>query len=255
MTKQIVLITGAARGIGLACAQKFSQEGYSVYLSDIKDELGKQEAEKLNQTYFHLDVTRPEDWAALDKKMPERPTVVVNNAGITGFENFPGPHDPEQISLEAWQGVMSTNAEGVMLGCQWAIKWMKEKGGSIVNLSSRSGVVGIPLASAYAASKAVVRHHSKSVALYCAGKGYPIRCNSVQPAAILTPMWEGMLAMFPDPSSGIRALSEDIPMGRMGKPEEVADLVYFLASEASSYITGAEFTIDGGVLAGERMRK
>jgi NAD(P)-dependent dehydrogenase (short-subunit alcohol dehydrogenase family) len=122
--------------------------------------------------------------------------------------------------------------------------------GSIVNISSRSGLVGIPLAAAYAASKAAIRNHSKSVALYCAQQGLRIRCNSVHPAAIMTPMWDAMLGEGPGRAEREAALVRDTPLRRFGTPEEVANAVVYLASDESAYTTGTEFNIDGGLLAG-----
>ncbi len=122
--------------------------------------------------------------------------------------------------------------------------------GSIVNISSRSGLVGIPLAAAYAASKAAVRNHTKSVALYCAQQGLRIRCNSVHPAAIMTPMWDAMLGEGPGRAERESAFVRDTPLKRFGTPEEVAHLVVYLASDESAYTTGAEFVLDGGLLAG-----
>jgi NAD(P)-dependent dehydrogenase (short-subunit alcohol dehydrogenase family) len=123
-------------------------------------------------------------------------------------------------------------------------------GSSIINISSRSGLVGIAGAAAYASSKAAVRNHTKSVALYCAGENYPIRCNSIHPAAILTPMWEPMLGTGPDREKRMLDIAKDIPMKKMGMPIDVAKAVVFLASDDSSYITGIELNIDGGLLAG-----
>ena len=122
--------------------------------------------------------------------------------------------------------------------------------GSILNLSSRSGVVGIPRAAAYAASKAAVRNHTKSVALYCAEEGLAIRCNSIQPAAILTPMWDAMLGEGPEREQNMAAIAASAPLNRFGTVEEVAALAVYLASDESAYTTGAEFNLDGGILAG-----
>lgn len=127
---------------------------------------------------------------------------------------------------------------------------MKQKKGSIVNISSRSGMVGIPGAAAYAASKAAVRNHTKSVALYCCEKGYDIRCNSIHPAAILTPMWEPMLGSGTEREGRLAQIAKDIPMRKLGTPEDVAYAALFLASDEAKYITGIELTVDGGILAG-----
>jgi NAD(P)-dependent dehydrogenase (short-subunit alcohol dehydrogenase family) len=128
---------------------------------------------------------------------------------------------------------------------------MKQRGcGSIINISSRSGLVGIPLAAAYASSKAAIRNHSKTVALYCAQQGWKIRCNSIHPAAILTPMWEPMLGTGADRKARMQALVADTPLKRFGLPEEVAAIAVMLASDEATYMTGTEIHIDGGLLAG-----
>ena len=121
---------------------------------------------------------------------------------------------------------------------------------SIVNISSRSGIVGIPGAAAYAASKAAVRNHTKSVALYCAQQGYAIRCNSIHPGAILTPMWDAMLGKGEARKAAIAAVAADVPLGVMGSPEDVAFAALYLASDEANYVTGIELNIDGGILAG-----
>ncbi len=178
--------------------------------------------------------------------------MVVNNAGITGFEEGIVPHDPEHASLADWHQVHRTNLDGVFLGCKYAIQAMRRSGGrgSIINLSSRSGVVGIPGAAAYAASKAAVRNHTKTVALYCAEQGLNIRCNSLHPAAILTPMWDPVLGTGAEREARLRELVSDCPLRRFGTPEEVAAVAVLLASDESSYMTGAELHVDGGILAG-----
>lgn len=179
---------------------------------------------------------------------------MVNNAGITGFLESPGPWDAEHADLASWEEVHRVNATGVMLGCKYGIALMKEAGGSIVNLSSRSGLVGIPGAVAYASSKASVRNHTKSVALYCAEKGYKIRCNSVHPAAIMTPMWDAMLGEGEQRQKIIQDIEKGIPLGHFGEPMDVAYGVLYLASDESRYVTGIELTIDGGILAGSEAK-
>lgn len=253
---KVALVTGAARGIGEAIAQAFVNEGASVYLSDINDDLGFNTAKKLGRSaqYVHLDVRSERDWHSVTQLIVSTYgaiDVVVNNAGITGFEGGDLVHDPENASLETWRSVHETNLDGVFLGCKYAIKAMRpKKTGSIINISSRSGLVGIPGAAAYASSKAAIRNHTKSVALYCAEQGLQIRCNSVHPAAVLTPMWEPMLGNGPDREARMAELVSDTPLRRFGMPEEVAALAVLLASDEATYITGSEFSIDGGLLAG-----
>ncbi len=253
---KIALITGAARGIGQAIAELFSAEGAQLILSDINDELGQEVADKIgaNAKYIHLDVSQESDWqraSMLIEKEYGRLDVVVNNAGITGFLETQGPHDPENLDLDSWHKVHEINLDGVALGCKYGIQLMKNSNhASIVNISSRSGLVGIPAATAYASSKAAVRNHTKSVALYCAEKSYAIRCNSIHPGAIFTPIWDTMLGEGEQREATIKAISAGVPLGVMGDPEDVAYAALYLASNESKYVTGIELNIDGGILAG-----
>ncbi len=244
------LVTGAARGIGAAIARRFAAEGALVWVTDI-DPAGAAVAEAIGGRFALLDVREEAAWdrvmaavGALD--------ILVNNAGITGFEGSPTPHDPEHASLADWRHVHAVNLDGCFLGCRAAIRAMRPKGsGSIINISSRSGIVGIPAAAAYASSKAAMRNHTKSVALWCAQNGLTIRCNSIHPAAILTPMWEPMLGTSPaEREAAMQAFVADTPLRRFGTPDEVAAMAAYLASDESAYVTGSEFHIDGGILAG-----
>lgn len=248
---KLCVVTGGARGIGRALCEAFVREGAEVILTDVDVENGQAAARTIGCRFHKLDVTEEADWATLARITPAI-DVMVNNAGITGFEDgAAGPHDPEHATLAEWRRVNAVNMEGTFLGCRYAIGAMKQAGkGSIINMASRSGVVGIPGAAAYAASKAAIRNHSKSVALYCAQQGWAIRCNSVQPAAILTPMWEALLGDGPDREERLAAMVKDTPLGRFGTVEEVAALCVYLASDESGYMTGSELTLDGGLLAG-----
>jgi NAD(P)-dependent dehydrogenase (short-subunit alcohol dehydrogenase family) len=255
LKSKIALISGSARGIGQATAELFYNEGAIVIISDIRDKEGKEIAEKLGKRaeYIRLDVREHNDWIKATgyiKNKFGKLDILVNNAGITGFLESTGPWDAENSDLESWEEVHRVNSTGVMLGCKYAIQLMKEKGGSIVNISSRSGLVGIPGAVAYASSKAAVRNHTKSVALYCTENGYNIRCNSVHPAAIMTPMWDAMLGEGEQRLKMIKEIESGIPLGHFGEPLDVAYGILYLASDESKYITGIELTIDGGILAG-----
>jgi NAD(P)-dependent dehydrogenase (short-subunit alcohol dehydrogenase family) len=253
------LITGSARGIGQTTAELFHNEGAIVIVSDIRDKEGEEFAQKLGKRaeYLHLDVKEEDEWIMITDYIERkygRLDILVNNAGITGFLESTGPWDAENADLESWKEVHRVNSTGVMLGCKYAIKLMKENGGSIVNISSRSGFVGIPGAVAYASSKAAVRNHTKSVALYCAENGYRIRCNSVHPAAIMTPMWDAMLGEGAQRQKLIEEIESGIPIGHFGEPLDVAYGILYLASDESKYATGIELTIDGGILAGSEAK-
>jgi NAD(P)-dependent dehydrogenase (short-subunit alcohol dehydrogenase family) len=258
MKNRAVLVTGAARGIGRATAELLAREGAYVVVTDVRDDEGVAVADALGRpaVYQRLDVRREGEWEEVLAFIEDRfgrLDVLVNNAGVTGFEEDLGPQDPEHATLEGWRAVHATNLDGVFLGCKHAIQTMRRtrNGGSIVNVSSRSGLVGIPGAAAYASSKAAVRNHTKSVALYCAEQGLEIRCNSVHPAAILTPMWEPMLGKeHKEREARMRALTKDTPLRRFGTPEEVAYAVLYLASDEAAYLTGTELNLDGGILAG-----
>ena len=257
LEKKVALVTGAAQGIGYAISKTLVENGAFVFLTDIQDKKGKQVAQKIGQSceYIHLDVREERCWKeamSKIKKLKSRLDIVVNNAGITGFEDGNFMHDPENVSIEEWRRVHRTNMDGTFLGCKYAIATMREtcSSGAIINMSSRSGLVGIPGAAAYASSKAAIRNHTKTVAIYCAEQNLNIRCNSIHPAAILTPMWEAMIGDGPDRQERINEIVSDCPMKRFGQATEVAEVVLLLASDNAAYINGAEINIDGGILAG-----
>ena len=250
LNDKICVVTGAAQGIGKAIAEQFAFEGARVVFTDKNVELGEKVAQELKCEFVRLDVSSEQDWSDFAEQFSEI-DVLVNNAGITGFEDGFKAHDPEHASLQDWQEVHATNLDGTFLGCRYGIGAMKNKGaGSIINMSSRSGLVGIPGAAAYASSKAAIRNHTKTVALYCAQIKTNIRCNSIHPAAVLTPIWEPMLGEGEDRQKNMDALVADTPLKRFAMPQEVASMAVYLASDDASYVTGSEFNIDGGLLAG-----
>ena len=244
------LVTGAARGIGRGISAAFIREGATTILTDIDEAEGRKAAAELGGRFETLDVASPAAWDRLEARIGSL-DILVNNAGITGL-GIPGQrHDPEHVRLEDWRRVHAVNLDGTLLGCQFAIRKMKSRGqGSIINLSSRSGMVGIPAAAAYASSKAAIRNHTKTVALYCAQQGWDIRCNSLHPAAIMTPMWDPMLGEGDARQDSLDRLIAAIPQRRFGDVEEVAAVAVLLASDEARYMTGAELTLDGGILAG-----
>ena len=243
------LVTGAASGIGLQTSIRLAEEGALVMMTDINHEEGLQQAEKLgpNATFLKLDITEEEEWiSVLDEtvKRFDRLDILVNSAGMVLIA------DVEQITLEDWRKVHAVNLDGTFLGCKHGVRVMKEFGaGSIINLSSVSGMIGGFNLAAYNSSKGAVRMLSKSVALHCARAGYGIRCNSIHPTFIETPMLESMIRDSPDPEKARQTLVRQVPLRRIGKPDDVANMIVYLASDESTFVTGTEMVIDGGVIA------
>ncbi|WP_371227291.1 glucose 1-dehydrogenase [Pseudomonas sp. QE6] len=241
---KVALITGAARGQGAAEARLFVEQGGRVVIADLLDEEGARLADELGDAalYQHLDVTSAQQWDAAVQAAEAhfgRLDVLVNNAGILLLAPL------EECSLESYRKVIEVNQVGCWLGIKALLPALKRAGGgSIVNLSSTAGMEGVAGGSAYVASKFAVRGMTKSAALEL-GR-YGIRVNSVHPGGIDTPMARPPEMAEFDPS----AFYSGLPIPRIGQPEEVARLVLFLASDESSYCTGAEFVVDGGMLAG-----
>ena len=247
---KVALITGGARGMGAAEAKLFSREGAKVVIADVLEDEGRQTEAEINEIggdaiFVRLDVTQQSEWdAAISRTIEQfgKLDIVVNNAGIT-FRNA-----IEDTSVEDWHRVMDINAKGVFFGTKAAIAQMKSQGtgGSIVNISSISGNIGQDTVSAaYNASKGAVRIFTKSAAVQHAADG--IRVNTIHPGPIETPMTADSRADAE--RIGEYTVSDNTPMGRYGKPEEVAYGALFLASEESSYVTGSEIVIDGGYMA------
>ncbi|CAO3457532.1 Oxidoreductase, short-chain dehydrogenase/reductase family [Azospirillum argentinense] len=255
---KIALVTGGSRGIGAESARLLAKEGATVLIVDILNDLGRAVAEEIGPQarYYHLDVSSEADWMAVTESVRQtygRLDILFNNAGISGFEEdfAQRRQDVEHVSLEDWRKIHAVNVDGVFLGCKHGIPLMKAHGGSIINMSSRSGMVGSAPNVAYCSSKSAVRNLTKSVAMYCAQYGYGIRCNSLHPGAILTSIWEPLLGNSPERRAETLAfLKRGIPLNDMGRPSDVAHSVLYLASDESRYLTGAEIVIDGGIMAG-----
>ncbi len=245
---KVAFITGAASGIGRATAHRFAAEGARVVLADRDAANGAAAAAELGapHVFVALDVTNETAWAAAVEQTVARFArldILVNGAGIGVMG------DVESISLADWRLVNAVNSDACFLGCKAAIGAMKPTGGSIINISSVAGLIADPDLPAYCASKGAVRLFTKSVALHCARKGYNIRCNSVHPSFIATPMVDAMIANAPDPDKMRKRLTQAAPLGRLGEAEDVAQLLVYLASDESKFVTGAEFVIDGGLTA------
>ncbi|MEL7452125.1 MAG: SDR family oxidoreductase [Pseudomonadota bacterium] len=247
---KVCLITGGASGIGEATARIFAEQDGTVIITDIQDDKGKAVASEIGGTYHHQDVSDEGRWKEIaDTVMSEhgRLDIVVNNAGIIRMGSI------EDTELDLWNKVMDVNLTGVMLGCREAVRCMKDNpggpSGSIVNVSSITGFVGLATAAAYTTSKGGVRLLTKSVAVHCARTYKTIRCNSVHPGAIDTPMNQAEFDASDDPE-GMRAMfTATQPNGRMIEPSEIANGILYLASDESSSTNGSELLIDGAWLA------
>lgn len=248
LENKVALVTGAASGIGLATVERFVEEGAKVLLTDINSEAGEAAAERLGDAvrFAAHDVGDDAQWqAALDAVQSEwgRLDVLVNNAGMA----IPGTIEDQ--TDEAWQRTIDINLRAVMKGTQLAIAVMKGNGGgSIVNVASIEGLIGEPLAMAYNASKGGVRIFSKSAAKHCALNGYNIRVNCICPGFIETPLViDAVASMDQETAQAFQTkVLSSIPLGRMGQPVEIANGIVFLASDESSFMTGADLVIDGG---------
>jgi 3(or 17)beta-hydroxysteroid dehydrogenase len=240
------LITGAASGIGRAAAALFHAEGAKLAATD-RNEAGLAVLKGVADLIFAQDVTDETRWREVVDSVVAafgRLDILVNSAGIALKGNI------ETATLDDLRRTEAVNVEGTFLGCREAIRVMKGTGGgSIVNLSSVAGVVGDAQSAAYCASKGAVRLLTKSAALHCGRAGYNIRLNSVHPSFANTPMVEALIAGSKNPERVREGLMRAAPMGRMGRPEEVANAILYLASDESSFTTGVELMVDGGLTA------
>ncbi len=243
---KVALISGGARGMGAAEARLFASEGARVVVGDVLDDAGRETAKEIGDAarFVRLDVTREEAWAGAIRETLDafgRLDVLVNNAGVGGVATI------EETSLEEYRRITEINQTGVFLGIRAAIAPMVAAGGgSIVNISSIDGLVGMPRVIPYVASKFAVRGMTKTAAMELADRG--IRVNSIHPGHIATPMNR---AHTDEGLQRMQAYCErDVPLRRVGRPEDIAYLALFLASDESAYCTGSEFTADGGLLAG-----
>lgn len=244
---KVAIVTGGAGGIGAATCRLLAREGAKVAVSDIAD--GTDLAREIAGEYHNHDVTNEARWneivQAVEKKHG-RLDVLVNAAGIEGDMTQGTP----ETSLAEWNRVHSINLDGTFLGCKTALPAMRRAGGgSIVNLSSAVALMGTPVSAPYGSSKAAVKHLSGSVASY--GAADRIRCNSVHPGLIRTRMLDDIHATRARAKNisfeESRALSLNrVPMGMLGEPEDIANLILFLASDESRYMTGSALVIDGG---------
>ena len=251
LADKVAIVTGAGSGIGTATVRKFAAEGATVVATDVDAAAGSAVVAEIgaNAVFLRHDVTDEGRWEAVMKEAADRcgaVDVVVNNAGIIGTG---APQTPEDLSLDEMHAIGKVNVDGVLLGCKHAIRAMKERGGAIVNLSSIAGIYATPGLTPYGASKGAVRQLTKSVAAYCGQRGYGIRCNSVHPGIVETPMGETVLNfLYDDPEQGREERRRGVPVGRLGRPEDIANAVCYLASDEAGFVNGAELVVDGGQL-------
>ncbi len=245
---KVALVTGGASGLGRASALLLAREGARVMVADIAEAAGKAVAAEIGEAarFVRLDVTKEADWQAAIAATVEAfggLHILLNSAGI-GLTK-----DVEQITLEEWHHVHAVDLDSVFLGCKHAISAMRKSGGgSIINISSIAGIIGGANMAAYNSAKAGVRLLSKSVALHCAKNGDNIRCNSVHPTFIDTPILDSFKAAV-GAERALEKFARQVPLGRVGEPNDVAYGVLYLASDESKFVTGAELVIDGGISA------
>ena len=242
---RVAIITGGASGIGAACVDRLAGEGADVVSTDLSPQ-----ADGAAMLSLPHDVSREEDWIrVIDTVLKQcgRLDILINNAGITAAQPI------EDVTLDAWNAMIAINLTGTMLGCKYGVRAMRDNpggaSGSIVNMSSMAGYIGMPQSPAYNATKGAVRLLTKSVAVHCATEYRGIRCNSLHPGAIDTPIHEARLSNAPDRDVARAAMDGLQPMNRMGTAAEMAACVAFLASDDASFVTGTELVADGGWLA------
>ena len=248
---KVALVTGGASGIGRATCLLLAHEGAKVAVADL--DLSGAEAVAADirgrggpSLALPLDVVEEADWQRVVAAVVDAwgdLDILVNSAGIGAAKPI------LDTSLADWRRMMAINLDGVFLGTKAGIAVMRQRGGSIVNLSSVLGIVGRAGSAAYSASKGGVRLFSKSAALECAANGWNIRVNSVHPGYIATPMVESHLARAADPAAARRGVEQYHPVRRLGRAEEIAEGILYLASDAASFTTGSELVIDGALTA------
>lgn len=247
------LVTGGASGLGAAISRRLAAEGAKVVIADVQVKAGEALAGELAGNYIEHDVTDEKRWAEIIREIEERYGglhILINNAGITGpMDNV----TPESTTLSDWRTIHQINVEGLFLGCRAAIPALRRSGGGvIINMSSIAALVPMPDGMAYGASKAEVRHITKSVALHCARDGSKIRCSSVHPGNVLTPMlqkaMDGIAKRRGVPYEQIvEEFKSESPQGEFQEPEDIASAVAFLVSDEARHITGIKLVVDGGM--------
>jgi len=250
---KMALITGGAQGLGAASAHMLAKEGAKVAVSDLNGAGAEAVAAEINDVYgsgtafaYAHDVANEDEWKSVVQSAHDAMgglNVLVNNAGIGSLGSV------EDESYDMFRKVQEVDVDSIFLGCKYAIPLMRDHGmGSIINISSIAGIIASHNYIAYNTAKAAVRHMSKSIALHCAKTGGQIRCNSVHPTFINTPILDGVKQMFGE-EEGLAKLARQVPLGRVGEPNDIAYAILYLASDESKFVTGAELKVDGGISA------
>lgn len=244
---KIALITGGASGLGLADAKALAREGATVIISDVNAEKGQQAATEVGNgaIFIQHDVASEKNWidvcAEIDKQFGGL-DVLVNNAGIVLMAG------PDECSLEDFKRAQAIMSDGVFLGMKHCLPLLgRGSGGSIINMSSTASHIGYPIFFAYSACKGAVRSMTKAMAVHCQLNNIKVRCNSLHPAGIETPMIQTAEGRLDKPAKEIP--SGILPFGELGAPDDVANMVVYLASDESRFINGSEFLIDNGLIA------
>ena len=247
---KVAIVTGGGSGMGQATARLLAREGGRVVVRDLNADAGAAAAAELGAAarFIRQDVAEEAGWPVVVKTALDafgKLDILVNNAG-SALEGT-----AESATLEDWQRVFAVNVEGLFLGCRTVIPVMRDNGGGvIINIASRAALGGAPpQLAAYGSSKGAVRQYTKTLAAHCGFNGYNIRCNSINPGAINTPMLQASIEATPDPQFYAEKMAGKAPLGRIGEPEDIAHAVLYLASDEASFVTGVELTVDGGVSA------
>lgn len=247
------IVTGAAQGLGEAISKMLAREGAKVAVTDLNGAGAQATADAINREFgdgtafaYTQDVTSEARWKEVAQEAHDAMgglNILVNNAGIGSMGSV------EDEELEIFRKVQAVDVESIFLGCKYTIPLMRAHGmGSIVNISSIAGIIASHNYLSYNTAKAAVRHMSKSIALHCARTGGQIRCNSVHPTFIDTPILDRVKEMF-GREEGLAKLGRQVPLGKVGEPDDIAYAVLYLASDESKFVTGAELKVDGGISA------
>jgi len=248
-----VVITGGAQGLGACFGRMLADEGAKIALTDINGDGARETAAAINEKHpgaaiaIEHNVTKRDEWARALEEAADfmgGVNVLINNAGIGTWGNI------ETETDEGWRRTHEIDVDSIFIGTQTAMPYLKDnQPGSIINISSVAGLVADGMMLSYNSAKAAVMHMSKSIALHCARSGYDIRCNSVHPVFTRTPIVEPLINLGGGGEEGEKKLVRQIPLRRLGEPEDVGYCIIYLASDESRFVTASEFKIDGGITA------